>query len=57
MLSSLFLAAVPAKVSADNFVNVDSNVQPVASLADKDSVAAVTGIQADSSSGVGRSSG
>lgn len=50
-LSSLFPAAVPAEVSADDFVNVDSNVQAVASLADEDIVAAVAGTQADSSSG------
>ncbi|XP_070386518.1 tigger transposable element-derived protein 6-like [Dermacentor albipictus] len=49
-LSSLFLAAVPAEVSADDFVNVDSNVQAAASLADENIVAAVAGTQVDSSS-------
>ncbi|KAH7969024.1 hypothetical protein HPB52_013696 [Rhipicephalus sanguineus] len=53
-LSSLFTAAVPPEVSADDFVEVDCNVQAVASLADEDIVAAVAGTQdalADSSSG------
>ncbi|KAH7983387.1 hypothetical protein HPB52_011534 [Rhipicephalus sanguineus] len=53
-LSSLFPAAVPPKVSADDFVEADCNVQAVASLADEDVVAAVAGTQdsqADSSSG------
>ncbi|KAH7975393.1 hypothetical protein HPB52_001346 [Rhipicephalus sanguineus] len=53
-LSSLFPAAVPTEVSADNFVEADCNVQAVASLADEDIVAAVAGAQdaqADSSSG------
>ncbi|KAH7939677.1 hypothetical protein HPB52_015814 [Rhipicephalus sanguineus] len=54
VLSSLFLAAVPAEVSADDFVEADCNVQAVASLADEDIVAAVAEIQdaqAESSSG------
>ncbi|KAL1466453.1 hypothetical protein MTO96_026714 [Rhipicephalus appendiculatus] len=53
-LSPLFLAAVPPEVSADDFVEVDCNVQAVASLADEDIVAAVAGTQdaqPDSSSG------
>ncbi|KAL1414842.1 hypothetical protein MTO96_007105 [Rhipicephalus appendiculatus] len=53
-LSSLFPAAVPPEVSADNFVEADCNVQAVASLADEDIVAAVAGTQdaqPDSSSG------
>ncbi|KAH7982806.1 hypothetical protein HPB52_007199 [Rhipicephalus sanguineus] len=53
-LSSLFPAAVPPEVSADDFVEVNCNVQAVASLADEDIVAAVAGTQdaqADSSSG------
>lgn len=53
-LSTLFPAAVPPEVSADDFVEVDCNVQAVASLADEDIVAAVAGTQdaqADSSSG------
>ncbi|KAH7947179.1 hypothetical protein HPB52_008060 [Rhipicephalus sanguineus] len=53
-LSSLFPAAVPPEVSADDFVEADCNVQAVASLADDDIVAAVAGTQdaqADSSSG------
>ncbi|KAH7961237.1 hypothetical protein HPB52_006080 [Rhipicephalus sanguineus] len=53
-LSSLFTAAVPPEVSADDFVEVDCNVQAVASLADEDIVAADAGTQdaqADSSSG------
>ncbi|KAH7950744.1 hypothetical protein HPB52_000232 [Rhipicephalus sanguineus] len=53
-LLSLFLAAVPPEVSADDFVEADCNVQAVASLADEDIVAAVAGTQdaqADSSSG------
>ncbi|KAH7985942.1 hypothetical protein HPB52_025293 [Rhipicephalus sanguineus] len=50
-LSSLFPAAFPAGVSADDFVNADSDVQAVARLADEEIVAAVAGTQADSSSG------
>ncbi|KAH7982076.1 hypothetical protein HPB52_002871 [Rhipicephalus sanguineus] len=53
-LSSIFPAAVPPEVSADDFVEADSNVEAVASLADEDIVAAVAGTQdaqADSSSG------
>ncbi|KAH9360190.1 hypothetical protein HPB48_001658 [Haemaphysalis longicornis] len=53
-LSTLFPAAVPPEVSADDFVEVDCNVQAVASLADEDIVAAVAGTQdaqAASSSG------
>ncbi|KAH7961271.1 hypothetical protein HPB52_006401 [Rhipicephalus sanguineus] len=53
-LSSLFSAAVPPKVSVDDFMEADCNVQAVASLADEDIVAAVAGTQdaqADSSSG------
>ncbi|KAG0416689.1 hypothetical protein HPB47_006226 [Ixodes persulcatus] len=53
-LSALFPAAVPPEVSADDFVEVDCNVQAFASLADEDIVAAVAGTQdaqADSSSG------
>ncbi|KAH7981873.1 hypothetical protein HPB52_001362 [Rhipicephalus sanguineus] len=53
-LSSLFTAAVPPELSADDFVEVDCNVQAVASLADEDIVAAVAGTQdaqADSSGG------
>ncbi|KAL1483889.1 hypothetical protein MTO96_050163, partial [Rhipicephalus appendiculatus] len=53
-LSSLFPAAVPPEVSADDFVEADCNVQVVASLADEDIVAAVAGTQdaqPDSSSG------
>ncbi|KAH7969108.1 hypothetical protein HPB52_014685 [Rhipicephalus sanguineus] len=53
-LSPLFPAAVPPEVSADDFEEADCNVQAVASLADEDIVAAVTGTQdaqADSSSG------
>ncbi|KAH7983229.1 hypothetical protein HPB52_010251 [Rhipicephalus sanguineus] len=53
MPDSLFPAAVPPEVSADDFVEVDCNVQVVARLADKDIVAAVAGTQdpqADSSS-------
>ncbi|KAL1472413.1 hypothetical protein MTO96_039348 [Rhipicephalus appendiculatus] len=53
-LSSLFPAAVPPEVSADDFVEADCNVQAVASLADEDIVAAVAGTQdaqPDSSSG------
>ncbi|KAH7963517.1 hypothetical protein HPB52_021284 [Rhipicephalus sanguineus] len=53
-LSSLFPAAVPPEMSADDFVEADCNVQAVASLADEDTVAAVAGTQdaqADSSSG------
>ncbi|KAH7971671.1 hypothetical protein HPB52_002162 [Rhipicephalus sanguineus] len=53
-LSSLFPAAVPPEVSADDFVEADCNVQPVASLADEDIVAEVAGTQdaqANSSSG------
>ncbi|KAH7955685.1 hypothetical protein HPB52_002883 [Rhipicephalus sanguineus] len=52
--SSLFLAAIPPEVSADDFVEADCNVQAVASFAEKDIVAAVAGTQdaqADSSSG------
>ncbi|KAH9360996.1 hypothetical protein HPB48_019598 [Haemaphysalis longicornis] len=48
--SSLFPAAVPPGVSADDFVNADTNVRAVASLGDEDIVAAVAGAQADSSS-------
>ncbi|KAH9376967.1 hypothetical protein HPB48_007993 [Haemaphysalis longicornis] len=50
-LSTLFPAAVPPEVSADDFVEVDCNVQAVASLAGEDIVAAVAGtqdVQADS---------
>ncbi|KAH7981840.1 hypothetical protein HPB52_001259 [Rhipicephalus sanguineus] len=53
-LSSLFPAAVPPEVLADDFVEADCNVKAVASLTDKDIVAAVAGTQdaqADSSSG------
>ncbi|KAH7981707.1 hypothetical protein HPB52_000732 [Rhipicephalus sanguineus] len=53
-LSSLFPAAVPPEVSADDFEEADCNVQAVASLADEDIVAVVAGTQdaqADSSSG------
>ncbi|KAH7961544.1 hypothetical protein HPB52_010228 [Rhipicephalus sanguineus] len=53
-LSSLFPAAVPPEVSADDFVEADCNVQAVASLADEEIVAAVAGTkdaQADSSNG------
>ncbi|KAH7951058.1 hypothetical protein HPB52_004607 [Rhipicephalus sanguineus] len=53
MPGSLFPAAVPPEVSADDFVEADCNVQAVASLADEDIVAAVAGTQdaqADSSS-------
>ncbi|KAH7969069.1 hypothetical protein HPB52_014322 [Rhipicephalus sanguineus] len=53
-LSSLFPAAVAPEVSADDFEEADCNVQAVASPADEDIVAAVTGTQdaqADSSSG------
>ncbi|KAH7943877.1 hypothetical protein HPB52_012429 [Rhipicephalus sanguineus] len=53
-LSSLFPAAVPHEVSADDFVEADCNVQAVASLTDEDILAAVAGTQdaqADSSSG------
>ncbi|KAH7944546.1 hypothetical protein HPB52_021363 [Rhipicephalus sanguineus] len=53
-LSSLFPAAVPPEVSADDFEEADCNVQAVASLADEDIVAAVAetqDAQADSSSG------
>ncbi|KAH7955977.1 hypothetical protein HPB52_005310 [Rhipicephalus sanguineus] len=53
-LSSVFPAAVPPEVSADDFVEADCNVQAVASLAEEDIVAAVTGTQdaqANSSSG------
>ncbi|KAH7982572.1 hypothetical protein HPB52_005671 [Rhipicephalus sanguineus] len=53
-LSSLFPAAVPPEVSADDFEEADCNVQAVASLADEAVVAVVTGTQdaqADSSSG------
>ncbi|KAH7981697.1 hypothetical protein HPB52_000722 [Rhipicephalus sanguineus] len=53
-LSSLFPAAVPPKVSADDFVEADCNVQALVSLADEDIVAAAAGTQdaqADSSSG------
>ncbi|KAH7983284.1 hypothetical protein HPB52_010609 [Rhipicephalus sanguineus] len=53
-LSSLFPAAVPPEVSADNFEEADCHVQVVASLADEVIVAAVAGTQdaqADSSSG------
>ncbi|KAH7975396.1 hypothetical protein HPB52_001349 [Rhipicephalus sanguineus] len=53
-LSSLFPAAVPPEVSADDFEEADCSVQAVASLADEDIVAAVAGTQdaqADSSSG------
>ncbi|KAH7969986.1 hypothetical protein HPB52_023618 [Rhipicephalus sanguineus] len=42
-LSSLFTAAVPPKVSADDFVEADCNVQAVASLAYEDIVSAVAG--------------
>ncbi|KAH9367372.1 hypothetical protein HPB48_010167 [Haemaphysalis longicornis] len=35
-LSTLFPAALPPEVSADDFVEVDCNVQAVASLADED---------------------
>ncbi|KAH9374436.1 hypothetical protein HPB48_023132 [Haemaphysalis longicornis] len=49
-LSSLFPAAVPAGLSAGDFVNADSNVWAVASVGDEDIVAAVAGTQADSSS-------
>ncbi|KAH7951770.1 hypothetical protein HPB52_012844 [Rhipicephalus sanguineus] len=51
---SLFPAAVPPEVSADDFEEADCSVQAVASLADEDVVAAVAGTQnaqADSSSG------
>ncbi|KAH9384867.1 hypothetical protein HPB48_026897 [Haemaphysalis longicornis] len=51
-LSTLFPAAVPPEVSADDFVAVDCNVQAVASLADEDIAAEVAGTQdaqADSS--------
>ncbi|KAH7940354.1 hypothetical protein HPB52_023541 [Rhipicephalus sanguineus] len=47
------MAAIPPEVSADDFVEVDCNVQAVASLADEDIVAAVAATQdaqADSSS-------
>ncbi|KAH7968847.1 hypothetical protein HPB52_011726 [Rhipicephalus sanguineus] len=44
-LSSLFPAAVPPEVSADDFVEADCSVQALASLADKDIVAAVAGTQ------------
>ncbi|KAH7982367.1 hypothetical protein HPB52_004281 [Rhipicephalus sanguineus] len=53
-LSSLFPAAVPPEVSADDFVEVECSVQAVASLADEDIVAAIAGTQdaqANSSSG------
>ncbi|KAH7982483.1 hypothetical protein HPB52_005279 [Rhipicephalus sanguineus] len=53
-LSSLFPAAVPPKVSTDDFEEADCNVQAVVSLADEDIVAAVAGTQdaqANSSSG------
>ncbi|KAH7963513.1 hypothetical protein HPB52_021280 [Rhipicephalus sanguineus] len=53
-LSSLFPAAVPPEVPADNFVEADCNVQAVASLTDENMVAAGAGTQdaqADSSSG------
>ncbi|KAH7950844.1 hypothetical protein HPB52_002299 [Rhipicephalus sanguineus] len=53
-LSSVFPAAVTPEVSADDFEEVDCNVQAVASLADEDIVAAVAGTQdaqANSSSG------
>ncbi|KAH9374653.1 hypothetical protein HPB48_017225 [Haemaphysalis longicornis] len=53
-LSFLFPAAVPAGVSADDFVNADTNVQAVSSLGDEDIVAAVAGTQADSSRGEDR---
>ncbi|KAH9384058.1 hypothetical protein HPB48_026043 [Haemaphysalis longicornis] len=43
-----------AGVSADDFVNADTNIQVVASLGDEDIVAAVAGAQADSSSGEDR---
>ncbi|KAH7984616.1 hypothetical protein HPB52_023286 [Rhipicephalus sanguineus] len=52
-LASLFPAAVPPEVSADDFVEADCNVRSVASLTDEDIVAAVAGThdaQADSSS-------
>ncbi|KAH7946495.1 hypothetical protein HPB52_000247 [Rhipicephalus sanguineus] len=45
MPGSLFPAAVPPEVSADDFVEADCNVQAVASLADEDIVAAVAGTQ------------
>ncbi|KAH7972528.1 hypothetical protein HPB52_013106 [Rhipicephalus sanguineus] len=44
-LASLFPAAVLPKVSADDFVEANCNVQAVASPADKDIVAAVAGTQ------------
>ncbi|KAH7981680.1 hypothetical protein HPB52_000705 [Rhipicephalus sanguineus] len=53
-LLSLSPAAVPPEVSTDDFVEADCNVQAVASLADKDIVAAFAGTQdaqANSSSG------
>ncbi|KAH7975565.1 hypothetical protein HPB52_003245 [Rhipicephalus sanguineus] len=42
-LSSLFTAAAPPEVSADDFVEADCNVQAVASLTDEDIVSAVAG--------------
>ncbi|KAH7962369.1 hypothetical protein HPB52_015747 [Rhipicephalus sanguineus] len=44
-LASLFPAAVPPEVSADDFVEADCHVQAVASLADEEIVAAVVGTQ------------
>ncbi|KAH7955346.1 hypothetical protein HPB52_000381 [Rhipicephalus sanguineus] len=44
-LSSLFPAAVPPEVFADDFVEADCNVQAVACFADEDIIAAVAGTQ------------
>ncbi|KAH7973151.1 hypothetical protein HPB52_022157 [Rhipicephalus sanguineus] len=52
-VASLFPAAIPPEVSADDFVEADCNIRAVVSLANKDIVAAVAGTQdaqADSSS-------
>ncbi|KAH7946979.1 hypothetical protein HPB52_006662 [Rhipicephalus sanguineus] len=44
-LASLFPAAIPPEVSADDFVEANCNVQAVASLTGEDIVAGVAGTQ------------